>query len=229
MDILSARSFYRAFGQASLSDDDRTRCTDTIERFREDPFYPSLKYKRLGSGSRQNHCSIRASRELRVIMAVAPTEFQRPENVLLLHMGHHDAAYEWAVRQNYYTATDDAVNPGSAAPRGSSPATALAALLDSEEWQVFLHPDQAPLVKRHYAGGEARIRGAAGTGKTVVALHRAVELGRRYVGEKVLFTTFSRSLTEHLRQLYEQIPFAPENVVFLNIDRIAYGLLPETR
>lgn len=227
MEIHSARSFYRAFNRPSLSDNERARCTRAIERFSENPFHPSLNYERLGGSSGQNHCSIRASRELRVIMAVAPTEFQKPENVLLLHMGHHDAAYEWAARQNYHTHAKGAVNLGDVAPPDEAPAKAIPYLSDFEEWQLFLHPDQEPLVKRHYYGGEARIRGAAGTGKTVVALHRAAELGRRYADDKVLFTTFSRSLTEHLRQLYLRIPNAAENVVFLNIDRVAHGLVRE--
>ena len=227
MEIHSARSFYRAFNRPSLSDNERTRCTRAVEIFSENPFHPSLNYERLGGSSRQNQCSIRASQELRIILAADP-DFSNPDSVLLLYAGHHDAAYRWASRRGYYTDAEGTVNLGDVARSDEAPAKAISSLSDFEEWQLFLHPDQEPLVRRHYAGGEARIRGAAGTGKTVVALHRAAELGRRYVGDKVLFTTFSRSLTEHLRQLYERIPNAPENVVFLNIDRIAYGLIPET-
>lgn len=226
MEITSAPSFHRAFNRASLSKDERTRFINAIDRFSSDPFHPSLNYEHLGGKSRQNQCSIRASRELRVILAVEP-EFQNPEKVLLLYADHHDSAYQWAKRREYYTDAEFAVNLRDVAPPDADPAKALSSMLDFEEWQLFLHPDQAPLVKRHYYGGEARIRGAAGTGKTVVALHRAAELGRRYIGDKVLFTTFSRSLTEHLQQLYLRIPNAPENVVFLNIDRVAHGLVRE--
>ena len=153
--------------------------------------------------------------------------FSNPERVLLLYAGHHGAAYRWASRRGYYTDAVGTVNLGDVAPPDEAPANAISSLSDFEEWQLFLHPDQEPLVRRHYAGGEARIRGAAGTGKTVVALHRAAKLGRRYAGDKVLFTTFSRSLTQHLRQLYLRIPNAPGNVVFLNIDRVARGLVRE--
>ncbi|MCY3775030.1 MAG: AAA family ATPase [Candidatus Aminicenantes bacterium] len=226
MDIHSARSFYRAFNRPSLSDDERARCTRAIEKFSENPFHPSLNYERLGGSSRQNQCSIRASQELRIILAVDP-DFSSPESVLLLYAGHHDAAYRWASRRGYYTDAEGTVNLGNVAPPDTALANAISSLSDFEEWQLFLHPDQEPLVKRHYVGGEARIRGAAGTGKTVVALHRAVELGRRYAGEKVLFTTFSRSLTMHLKHLYRRMPNAPENVDFLNIDRVAYRLVKQ--
>ncbi|PKM00841.1 MAG: DNA helicase, partial [Gammaproteobacteria bacterium HGW-Gammaproteobacteria-7] len=46
-----------------------------------------------------------------------------------------------------------------------------------EKWSVFLHPAQRELVERRF-GGPARVAGTAGTGKTVVALHRAVHLAR---------------------------------------------------
>lgn len=226
MEITSARSFTRAFDRAVFSEDEKERVIKAIDRFSTDPFHPSLNYELLGSRSGQNHCSIRASRELRVILAVEPG-FQNPQGVLLLYANHHDAAYRWANRHGHSTNLQRAVDLGHLAPNDASTAQALSALLDFEEWQLFLHPDQEPLVKRHYYGGEARIRGAAGTGKTVVALHRAVELGRRYAGEKLLFTTFSRSLTIYLEHLYRRIPNAPENVDFLNIDRVAYGLVEQ--
>ncbi|MFI5609565.1 UvrD-helicase domain-containing protein [Amycolatopsis sp. NPDC051903] len=59
-------------------------------------------------------------------------------------------------------------------------------------WMTFLHPQQHAVVTRDY-GGPARISGPAGTGKTVVALHRMRHIGRRSTG-KLLFTTFVRTL-----------------------------------
>lgn len=67
-----------------------------------------------------------------------------------------------------------------------------------EKWAVFLHPDQLQYVERAYAG-PARISGSAGTGKTIVALHRAVHLARRHADAKVLLTTFSATLANALR------------------------------
>jgi mRNA-degrading endonuclease RelE of RelBE toxin-antitoxin system len=67
-----------------------------------------------------------------------------------------------------------------------------------EKWTVFLHPAQQAFVERDY-GGPARVSGSAGTGKTIVALHRAVHLARRHPAERVLLTTFSPALANALK------------------------------
>ncbi len=67
-----------------------------------------------------------------------------------------------------------------------------------DKWTVFLHPDQRQLVERDYAG-PARVSGSAGTGKTIVALHRAVYLTRTNPDARVLLTTFSDILANALR------------------------------
>jgi len=67
-----------------------------------------------------------------------------------------------------------------------------------ERWTVFLHPAQRELVERHFAG-PARIAGSAGTGKTVVALHRAVHLARSKPDARILLTIFSETLARALR------------------------------
>ena len=67
-----------------------------------------------------------------------------------------------------------------------------------EKWTVFLHPAQRQLVEREYSG-PARISGSAGTGKTIVALHRAVFLARANPNTRVLLTTFSDTLAHALR------------------------------
>ncbi|MGC2199699.1 MAG: UvrD-helicase domain-containing protein, partial [Stellaceae bacterium] len=67
-----------------------------------------------------------------------------------------------------------------------------------DKWAVFLHPAQRRLVDRDYSGS-ARVSGSAGTGKTIVALHRAVALARRHPDAQVLLTTFSKALANALR------------------------------
>jgi hypothetical protein len=67
-----------------------------------------------------------------------------------------------------------------------------------EKWAVFLHPDQKALVERDFSG-PARVSGSAGTGKTIVALHRAVHLARANPGAKILLTTFSTALANALK------------------------------
>ena len=67
-----------------------------------------------------------------------------------------------------------------------------------ERWIVFLHPDQSGIVERDY-NGPARVSGSAGTGKTVVALHRAAFLTKSNPDGQVLLTTFSDTLANLLR------------------------------
>ncbi len=84
--------------------------------------------------------------------------------------------------------------------RMMSSAVELARALDFpwDKWLVFLHPDQKATVERDYAG-PARVGGSAGTGKTIVALHRAVHLARINSDARVLLTTYSDTLANALR------------------------------
>lgn len=66
-------------------------------------------------------------------------------------------------------------------------------------WAVFLHPSQRDAVTRDWSG-PARIIGAAGTGKSVVAIHRIAELARRSQAGKLLLTTFSEALSYRLSE-----------------------------
>lgn len=85
----------------------------------------------------------------------------------------------------------------------------LAEVLNSplEQWRIFLHPKQRKLVAMQ-ANGPVRVLGGAGTGKTVVAMHRAWHLAEEVFNKKedrILFTTFTRNLAtdiqENLRKL----------------------------
>lgn len=75
---------------------------------------------------------------------------------------------------------------------------ALALEYPWEKWAVFLHPAQRDIVEKDY-NGPARVSGSAGTGKTIVALHRAVHLARSNPDARVLLTTFSDTLANALR------------------------------
>ena len=76
----------------------------------------------------------------------------------------------------------------------------LAAALEYpwEKWTIFLHPEQQAMVERRY-NGPARVSGSAGTGKTVVALHRAAYLAGANPSGRVLLTTFSDALARLLQ------------------------------
>ena len=71
-----------------------------------------------------------------------------------------------------------------------------------ERWRVFLHPSQRRLVERQWSGA-VRVLGGAGTGKTVVAMHRARWLAKELIQSntpgRVLFTTFTRNLATDIR------------------------------
>ena len=75
-----------------------------------------------------------------------------------------------------------------------------------ENWQVFLHPSQRTAVETD-AQGPYMVTGPAGTGKTVVAVHRVKWLLSNVftAGQKVLFTTFARVLARSAREWLEKI------------------------
>lgn len=66
-----------------------------------------------------------------------------------------------------------------------------------DAWSVFLHPSQRAVAERAF-NGPARVAGSAGTGKTVVAVHRAARAARADPKARVLLTTFSEPLAGHL-------------------------------
>jgi superfamily I DNA/RNA helicase len=73
-----------------------------------------------------------------------------------------------------------------------------------DKWSVFLHPAQRQLVERDYKG-PARVAGSAGTGKTIVALHRAAYLLRKHSDARILLTTFSEPLASALRAKLQRL------------------------
>ncbi len=80
----------------------------------------------------------------------------------------------------------------------------LKAMLDAplEKWRIFLHPTQERLVAKEFKG-PAKVIGGAGTGKTVVAMHRARHLARTLctkTSDRILFTTYTVNLAENLEE-----------------------------
>ncbi|MFA6931202.1 MAG: 3'-5' exonuclease [Lentisphaeria bacterium] len=91
-----------------------------------------------------------------------------------------------------------------------------------EQWRVFLHPLQRKMVEMD-ASGPARILGGAGTGKTVVAIHRAKYLLQNVFPDKndrILFTTFSKSLAADIFASLQQIcpPELLRQIEVINLD-----------
>ncbi|HQS46491.1 MAG: hypothetical protein B7Y12_03355 [Rhizobiales bacterium 24-66-13] len=102
----------------------------------------------------------------------------------------------------------------------------LKAALDAPfaQWAVFLHPTQRVLVEKAWSG-PARISGSAGTGKTIVALHRAAYLARQPAAH-VLLATFSEALADALRSkvdlLTQAHPERRDRVAVCSLDQAAY-------
>jgi hypothetical protein len=95
-----------------------------------------------------------------------------------------------------------------------------------EEWMAFLDPGQARLVRRSFSG-PSRIRGAAGTGKTVIALHRAAHLART-TGGPVLLTTFVRTLPRVLQSLAQRLaPDVADRIDVRSVHGFAAEVLAE--
>ena len=96
-----------------------------------------------------------------------------------------------------------------------------------DQWTIFLHPSQRRVVEQEFTG-PARVSGSAGTGKTIVALHRTAAVLKKDRQAKVLLTTFSSPLAnalEHkLRMLTGSIRTDGSNVTILPFQGIAYDL-----
>lgn len=74
-----------------------------------------------------------------------------------------------------------------------------------EKWRVFLHPTQRKIVQKEYSGA-ARVLGGAGTGKTVVAMHRAKHLASNCTGQqRILMTTFTANLAADIKENLRKI------------------------
>ena len=96
-----------------------------------------------------------------------------------------------------------------------------------EKWAVFLHPAQRQIVEKDHSG-PFRVAGAAGTGKTIVAIHRAVFLARTNPDATVLLTTISDTLADVLRtklwRLVYNEPRLAERLEVNAIDRVGERL-----
>lgn len=101
----------------------------------------------------------------------------------------------------------------------------LAAILSAplEKWRVFLHPSQRKLVERNW-NGPVMVLGGAGTGKTVVAIHRARWLAQQvFTGknDRILFTTFTGNLASDIKENLTKIctKDVMRRIEVVNLDR----------
>jgi len=99
-----------------------------------------------------------------------------------------------------------------------------------ERWMVFLHPTQRRLATMAFTG-PARVAGSAGTGKTVVALHRAAHLARAHPDARLLLTTFNDALAAALRTKLELLldgeAEVRERITVTSLDNVALDIYRE--
>ncbi|EWS81342.1 UvrD/REP helicase [Brachybacterium phenoliresistens] len=120
---------------------------------------------------------------------------------------------------------------------------ALAKVLASgsfAQWRIFLHPEQRTYVYVR-TRGPYRLTGGAGTGKTVVLVHRAVRLAQEAQAEgreaRIVLTTYTRNLADALEEQVRTLePGAPRTDVLgrpgihvTGVDRIAHGVISGSR
>ena len=89
-----------------------------------------------------------------------------------------------------------------------------------EKWRIFLHPTQREVVGKKF-NGPARVLGGAGTGKTVVAMHRAKMLASNLESDgKILFTTYTKNLAEDIKDNLRKICSVEEmkRIDIINLD-----------
>jgi len=111
---------------------------------------------------------------------------------------------------------------------------AMAAMLNAPlaQWRVFLHPTQNKLANGPRSG-PVRVLGGAGTGKTVVAMHRVRWLAEHATapGMKVLFTTFTRNLARDIEESLRSMcsPATLARIEVLNLDAWVFAFLRARR
>lgn len=100
-----------------------------------------------------------------------------------------------------------------------------------QQWRIFLHPKQLSFVQKEYSSS-AKIIGAAGTGKTVIALHRTkFLLSKLEDNQKILFTTFTKTLAEDLNNKFKLLNKnqISKDVEINNIDSVVNEYIKNNR
>ena len=146
-----------------------------------DPSNPGVQFHKLDKAKDKNFWSVRVSSDIRLIVhrTDGKPRVPQPAAATANPFEHPDALRRFRVMSNVEE---------------------LQRALDFpwEKWTVFLHPEQRQFVERDY-NGPARVSGSAGTGKTIVALHRAAHLARANPNARILLTTFTDTLASALQ------------------------------
>ncbi|AEW01072.1 DNA helicase [Niastella koreensis] len=93
-----------------------------------------------------------------------------------------------------------------------------------QKWKYYLHPSQSAFVYGDFKES-IKLSGGAGTGKTIAALHRLKHLAGKVENSlPVLFTTFTKELTENLKGLAQELEIPSGTYLIENIDMLAFRL-----
>lgn len=100
------------------------------------------------------------------------------------------------------------------------------------QWRTYLHQSQYDAAYKPVYNGPVRVTGGAGTGKTVVAIHRAKHLADQLdpaAGQAILFTTFTRNLAQSIERDLDALGGDDllDSVEVLNVDRLAHRIVTE--
>lgn len=207
-----------------------------------DPWHPGLNVEKLqGVGELY---SARVNQDYRLIFTL-----RLDQTAVLLHVDSHDSAYRWADRNHRSAARlRDRAREWStlrsrrqtALPllRSDDPIAIdgtdeLREMLEQGMAQYFTHLDaeQRSLVELDASrrSGVLYVRGGAGTGKTAVAVHRAIHLARQPSLDegRIIYFCFNRVLAETVRDLIGDVggPDVAGRVDVTNFDKWVHGYL----
>ena len=179
---------------------------------------------------------VRTEEQLLSLSAVLPPH---PGSVLLLLADGKSAEEVWAtVAAGLAVPPPDEITEAAEAPAAAdrfhvvSGPEELADILDKpfDLWRVYLHDSQRRFAYRPMYNGPARVTGGAGTGKTVVAMHRVKSLLDDPAFEgRVLFTTYTRNLVGTIERSLRLLLSSEqmERVDVVNVDRLAVSVVRE--
>jgi superfamily I DNA/RNA helicase/mRNA-degrading endonuclease RelE of RelBE toxin-antitoxin system len=176
--------------------------------------------------------NIRTEKELQIIAETLPLLAQ--QSLYALKAGEtiddiRKATFATAKQnqtENYGKALENPITLSEFAPVGSE--VVLKAFMEypNEKWRVFLHPTQTEIIRQEY-NGPARIVGGAGTGKTVVIVHRAKRLAGECASRgKILVTTYGKTLKHDIEERIHKICSEQEikRIEVCTVDKFTFDL-----
>ncbi|KAB1503860.1 AAA family ATPase [Corynebacterium sp. 320] len=164
---------------------------------------------------------------------------------LLAGLSIAEVREELALTRVEETDTDEALLAGFASPAarmefvidpGNEELADIISTGSFAEWRVFLHPSQRRAVTANHSGS-ARITGGAGTGKTVVVVHRTKHLLEANKNARILLTTYTRELANSIKQQVNELKFDYQEAAvhgapglwISGIDALAHSVLHNAR